>query len=86
VALDYTQWGWIHLIAGGILLAAGLAVASTGALWARIIGIVVAVFHAFAQFAFIEAYPFWTLAIIALDVVILYGLIVHGEEIDASAT
>lgn len=84
VAFDFTQWGWIHLIAGGILILAGLAVGATGATWARILGVIVAGFHALSQFGFIEAYPFWTLTILALDVVVIYGLLVHGEEIEAA--
>jgi hypothetical protein len=81
VALDFTQWGWIHLIGGLIVILTGIAVVS-GATWARVVGVVVAVVHAMGQIAFIEAYPFWTLTIIAIDVIVIYGLLVHGEEIE----
>jgi hypothetical protein len=84
VAFDFTQWGWIHLIAGGIVILAGIAVVS-GATWARIVGVLVAVLHAMAQIAFIEAFPFWTMIIIAIDIAVIYGLLVHGEEIEAAA-
>ena len=79
VAFDFTEWGWIHLVLGAIVFSAGLAVIS-GALWARLIGVVLAVMHATAQIAWIEAYPFWSLAIIVLDVVVIFALLVHGEE------
>ncbi len=79
VAFDFTQWGWIHLVGGGIVLLAALALTS-GALWARIIGVLVAGLHALAQVAFIEAYPFWALTIIALDIMVIYGCLVHGPE------
>jgi len=79
VAFDFTQWGWIHLIGGGVVLLAALALTS-GALWARIIGVIIAGLHALAQVAFIEAYPFWALTIIALDVLVIYGCLVHGPE------
>jgi hypothetical protein len=83
VAFDFTQWGWIHLIGGGIVVLAGFAVTS-GATWARIVGVLAAILHATAQIAFIEAFPFWTLIIIAIDMAVIYGLLVHGEEIEAA--
>ena len=79
VAFDYTQWGWIHLIGGGIVLLAAMAL-SSGSVWARMLGVLVAFLHALAQVAFIEAYPFWALTIIALDVMVIYGCLVHGPE------
>ncbi|HET6615587.1 MAG TPA: hypothetical protein VFH62_06835 [Dehalococcoidia bacterium] len=79
VAFDFTEWGWIHLIGGGVVLLAALALTS-GALWARILGVLVAGLHALAQVAFIEAYPYWALTIIALDIMVIYGCLVHGPE------
>jgi hypothetical protein len=83
VAMDFTQWGWIHLIGGGVVLAAALALTS-GALWARILGVTVAFLHAISQVAFIEAYPFWSLTIIALDRLVIYGCLVHGEDMETA--
>ena len=80
VALDFTQWGWVHLMGGIVVACAGLFVAMSGATWARAVGIFAAFFHALGQFAFIQAYPFWTLAIIALDVVVIMGLLVFAED------
>ena len=33
-----------------------------------------------SQLLFMPAYPFWALLIIVLDVVVLWALVVHGEE------
>ena len=79
VALDFTEWGWVHLIGGGVVLLAALAL-TTGALWARIIGVIVASLYALAQVAFIEAYPFWSLTIIAFTVLVIYGCVVRADE------
>jgi len=76
VLFNFTQWGWIHVIGGGFVALVGIAVMSTGATWARVIGIFVALMQAIASVAFIEAYPFWTLATIALDIIVIYGLLV----------
>ena len=85
VAFDYTQWGWIHLIGGTIVAIAGLFVAMVGATWARLLGVTVAFFHALGQIAFIEAYPFWTLATIALDIIVIFGLLVYAADEEPAA-
>jgi hypothetical protein len=36
-----------------------------------------------AQFGFLSAYPVWGIITIAIDVVILYALLVHGREVSA---
>jgi hypothetical protein len=79
VAFDFTEWGWIHLILGFVVFLAGLAVAS-GALWARLVGVVLALAHATSQIAWIEAYPFWSIVTIGLDVIVIFALLVHAEE------
>jgi hypothetical protein len=83
VHLDYTAWGWVHLIAGVVVLVAGLGVLA-GQTWARAIGILVAFVSALANFAFIAAYPVWSCILIALDILIIYALAVHGRELHSS--
>ena len=78
--LDFTTWGWVHLIVGVIILVAGLCVMA-GQLWARIVGVIVASVSLLANVAFLAAYPFWPLTMIALDIVIIMALTVHGSEI-----
>ena len=62
-----------------LVLFAGFAVLS-GQTWGRVVGIILAVLSALANFAFIPYYPFWSLAIIALDVFIVWALAMHGDE------
>ena len=38
VTVDYTVWGWVHLLGGIVIIAAGVAV-FTGKVWARAIGV-----------------------------------------------
>ncbi len=73
---DATSWGVIHLLVGLLVLFAGFAVMS-GKSWARVIGIILAGLSALANFAFIPYYPFWSLLIIALDVVVIWALAVY---------
>lgn len=77
---DATTWGWIHLIAGVIVLLAGVGLFS-GAVWARTIGVIMAVISAIANFAFLPWYPVWSLAIIAIDVVVIWALTAHGRDV-----
>ena len=76
---DVTTWGWIHLIAGIMVVFAGFGVMS-GQTWARVVGIMLAVLSAFANFGFIPYYPVWSLLIIALDVFVIWALATHGRE------
>jgi len=48
---------------------------------ARVVGIGLAAVSALANFLFIPYYPFWSLSIIALDVVVIWALAVHGHEV-----
>ncbi len=70
---DVTAWGWIHLILGIVIVLAGFALFA-GATWARVVGIVLAVLVAVANFFFIPYYPFWSILIIALAVWVMWAL------------
>ena len=64
---------------GSLALVAGLSVLS-GQLWAVILGVFLAMASATTQLLFITVFPLWSLAIIAIDILVIYGLVVHGEE------
>jgi hypothetical protein len=80
LTLDYTQWGWVHLILGSVVATAGLAIFS-GRVWARAVGVLLAALSALAHLLFISAFPFWSLIVIAMDVLVIYALCVHGGEL-----
>jgi hypothetical protein len=72
-------WGWITLFIGILqLLAAGGVLA--GNQLARWFAVVMIGLSAIDQMFFIPAYPFWSLTIIAMDVVALYGLCAYGSR------
>ncbi len=73
-------WGWITVILGVIQLTAGFSLIGGGG-YGRFIGIVAATLGALESLLSIGgAHPWWSLAIFALCIYILYGLIVFGEE------
>ena len=80
VTFDYTAWGWIHLILGSLVATAGIAIFK-GQVWGRAVGVVLAGLSAFANLMFIPAFPLWSLLIIAMDVLVIYALCVHGGEL-----
>jgi hypothetical protein len=76
---DLRAWGWVVLLLGALELAAAAAIAA-GRSWARWFGIVVLALNALGQMMFLPAYPFWSLVVIAVDVVALYALSVYGGQ------
>jgi hypothetical protein len=73
---DLRTWGWITLIIGVLqLLAAGGIL--TGNQLARWFAVALVGLNAIGQMFFIPAYPFWSLMIIAVDVVALWGLCLY---------
>jgi len=66
-------WGWIHLILGVVIAAAGVCVL-LGQTWAKLLGIVLAVFSGIAEFLFIPYYPIWSIIVITMDVFIIWAL------------
>ncbi|MFI7442797.1 DUF7144 family membrane protein [Nonomuraea indica] len=79
LVFDLTGWGWIHLLLGLALIATGIAV-SVGQTWARAVAVVLVMLNALTQLIWISVNPWWSLAVIAVDVLVLYALIVHGRE------
>jgi hypothetical protein len=79
LVLNLTGWGWVHLIVGVLAVLAGLAL-FTNAAWARVVAVILAAFNAIAQLAFLNAFPVWATIVIALDVVVIWALVVHGKE------
>jgi len=80
VVVDITGWGWVSMISGLLMLAAGagLLLAQT---WARITAIVVAALHAVLQIAWFGAYPIWSLLMIALYTVVIYALTARWSDV-----
>ena len=77
-------WGWITLIIGVLQLLAAAGVVAGNQL-ARWFGVAVLGLSAIDQMFFLPAYPFWSLTIIAADVVALYALCAYGSRANLAA-
>ena len=73
-----------HLAIGGMQLLAAAGVVAGNQL-ARWFGVAVLGLSAIDQMFFVPAYPFWSLVIIAADVVALYALCAYGSRANLAA-
>ena len=80
---DVTAWGWIHLIAGIVVFVAGIYLLS-GEVWARTIGVIMAIVSILVNFAWLPWYPFWSILLIAAGGFVIWALTVHGRDIEAA--
>ncbi len=82
VIASLSTWGWITVLLGAIEVTGGLSLLGGNA-YGRVIGIAAASFGAIGSLLGIAgAYPFWSLGIFALCVIVLHGLIVYGEPVE----
>ncbi len=82
LVFDYRTWGWVSLILGIIIFMAGYEL-FRGALWARVVAIFLAGLSILINMAFMDAYPLWSILIIIVDILVIYALLVHGNELGA---
>ena len=80
VDVNYNVWGWGQIILGAVGVLVGLGLLA-GNMAARIVGVIVACVSALVNMAFIAAYPIWSVIVIALDVIIIFAIMVHGREL-----
>jgi hypothetical protein len=76
---DLNTWGWIILIIGVLQLFAGFSIWAGGE-YGRWIGLITASVSAIGALLSIPGYPFWSLAIFAMDILIIYGLAAYGGQ------
>ena len=76
---NLTFWGWFYLILGIIGVCAGFAILAKQQ-WARWFGVIWAGINMIFMFMVIWAHPLGALAIITLDVLVIYGLVTYGER------
>lgn len=81
VHVSYGAWGWTHLVAGSVVVAAGIFLLA-GHVWARVVAVILTALSAVLNIAFLSASPVWSAIIIGLDVIVIYAICVHGDEVN----
>jgi len=82
--LDATTWGWVHIVVGLVAVLAGVGLLY-GALWARILGVIIAALSIIANFLWLPYYPIWAIVIIIFDLFVIWALTAHGRDITAAS-
>lgn len=83
IAGSLNTWGWIVLCIGAAQALIGVGVIA-GNQFSRWAGVAILALNSIAQLLMMPAYPFWSLAVFALDIVAAYGLIVYGGRLEAN--
>lgn len=78
--LDFSTWGWTYFLLGLTVLLAGFGVMK-GSAWARVVGVLIALGSAAANLASVNIYPIWSVITIAVSVLVIFALTVHGDEV-----
>ncbi len=81
---NLNTWGWVTLLLGLLQLGAAFSLWS-GGLYGRIVAIIATSLGAIGALLAIPAYPFWSLAIFALNIIVLYQVAMWGSEPEAPA-
>lgn len=74
---DLGSWGWALIVVGVGQGLTGLAVSRRSAL-GNLAGIGFALANALSQLMIMQAYPFWSMAIFTVDLLVVYALVVYG--------
>jgi hypothetical protein len=82
IVSDLNTYGWVTVCIGAIQLLVGIGVFARVQI-ARWIGVLIAAVNLIAQLMWISAYPLAGLAFIAVDILVIYGLVAHGRKVPA---
>src|SRR3954454_21073416 len=76
---DLKTYGWLATIIGAAQVAAGFAIFARRG-WARWVGIITAGLNILVQLVYVSAYPLASLALLSIDILIIYGLVAYGKH------
>jgi hypothetical protein len=74
-----TGWGWLELILGIVVFAAGVSVLF-GMTWARVVGVILATFMAVSGFLTIPLFPLWGITLVAINAFIVWALVSRRRD------
>lgn len=78
ITADYSTWGWVHLILGAVVAAAGVGLLS-GAMWSRVVAVIFALVSSLVNLAFLAAYPLWSAIMIGVNITVIFAVTAHGD-------
>jgi hypothetical protein len=72
-------WGWFITILGALQIVVAIGICRW-APWSRWTGVALAALSAIVQLLSIASYPLLSLAIVAIDLLVIYALVVYGAR------
>ena len=79
--IDLTAWGWFWLIIGALQILGGILVLRRNE-WGMALCVTMAGFSALCTIFVIFVVPLWAVSVLALDVIVMYALLTHGDDFD----
>lgn len=79
IVSSLNTWGWVMIVLGAVEFLAAASIWAGGE-FGRWLGIVIAGLAAIVAMLSIPAYPLWSLTLVALDVLVIYGLAAYGGK------
>jgi hypothetical protein len=79
--ISVDAWAWFWLIVGGVQLATGVLLLGRN-LWGQPLGVGIAALSALVALFGIFAWPLWAFSVLTLDILVIYALLTHGDELD----
>lgn len=80
ISTNFTTWGWMQIVLGIVLVAAGATLLSGGSLWSRIVVVLVALVQILVEFVYLTVTPLWSGVAIVLGILAVYAVVVHGRD------
>jgi hypothetical protein len=77
--INVSGWGWWMLVMG-VLLGISGALLWTGNMFGRVMGIIFGVLSALVNIGYFSAAPIWSTIAIIVDVLVIYAIAAHGQE------
>jgi hypothetical protein len=76
---DISGWGWWTLVLGILLIIIGVFL-YIGTVWARAAALILATLSAIVQLLLIPAQPWWSMVVIAVDLLIIFAIAAHSPN------
>jgi hypothetical protein len=77
--IDLTAWGWFWLIVGVVQVVTGVLILQRNS-WGLFFGVGIAGLSAMLTVFVMFVFPLWAIAVLAIDFLVLYGLLTQTEE------
>ena len=79
--IDLSVWGWFWLLVGVLQILGGILVIQRNE-WGMALSVTMAGFSALCTIFVIFVVPLWAVAVLSLDVLVMYALLTHGDDFD----